>query len=139
MLRRFTPGNDGSIFIFPENTKRHAHAGVWKVRSKLPQTAFNVLGGCSLLGAVRSDDLIPWTNDVDIAVPAYVLSKLMVCLLLRSSLYLSFRQSLPITVSSIHTAAAAALSNPHRFGTYIVRFPHRARQPGNQRAGEPED
>ena len=63
----------------------------------MPETAFKrgVLGGCSLLGAVRSDDLIPWTNDVDIAVPAYVLSKLMVCLLLWSSLYLTFRQSLP--------------------------------------------
>eukprot|EP00656_Telonema_subtile_P003112 TRINITY_DN11430_c0_g2_i2.p1 TRINITY_DN11430_c0_g2~~TRINITY_DN11430_c0_g2_i2.p1 ORF type:complete len:771 (+),score=122.96 TRINITY_DN11430_c0_g2_i2:92-2404(+) len=31
----------------------------------------------SLLGSVRSSDLIPWTNDVDLTVPAYAISRIM--------------------------------------------------------------
>ena len=77
-------------------------------------------GGCSLLGSVRSDDLIPWTNDVDIAVPPYVLSKLMVCsLLCFFSLRLSFTLPLPLTNPFTRTlccsyfACSSIVSAPH--------------------------
>merc|ERR1712166_1104805 len=41
------------------------------------QNTTHMLTSGSLLGSIRSDDLIPWSNDFDIAVPAYVISKLM--------------------------------------------------------------